>query len=82
MYNTAMKRLIAPLSSLILVVYAAHAEWLDEATIKAAAEAFPARDLGGFSYGTKVTATGSMLYLGVIRQAGPQGFYRLIVSEK
>ena len=38
--------------------------------------------LGGFTDGAKVQATGDVLYLGVIRQEGLRGFYRLTVSEE
>ena len=38
--------------------------------------------LGGFTDGAKVQATGDALYLGVIRQEGQRGFYRLTVSEE
>ena len=39
-------------------------------------------DLGGMTEGNKVQATGDSLYLGVIKQKGPKGFYRLTVSEQ
>ena len=39
-------------------------------------------DLGNLVSGEKVRATGSSLYLGVIRQKGGKGFYKLTVSEK
>ena len=38
--------------------------------------------LDGFTDGAKVQATGDALYLGVIRQEGQRGFYRLTVSEE
>ena len=38
--------------------------------------------LGGFTDGAIVQATGDALYLGVIRQDGTQGFYRMTVSEE
>lgn len=38
-------------------------------------------DLVGLTEGDKVQATGDSLYLGVIKQKGPKGFYRLTVSE-
>ena len=39
-------------------------------------------DLNGLTQGEKVQATGDSLYLGVIKQTGASGFYRLSVSEK
>ena len=39
-------------------------------------------DLHSLTAGDKVQATGQALYLGVIRQTGPSGFYRLQVSER
>lgn len=38
--------------------------------------------LQGLTQGEKVQATGDSLYLGVIKQTGASGFYRLSVSEK
>ncbi|MBQ4385916.1 MAG: leucine-rich repeat domain-containing protein [Kiritimatiellae bacterium] len=39
-------------------------------------------DLGSMTEGDKVQATGGSLYLGVIKQKGDKGFYKLSVSEK
>ena len=39
-------------------------------------------DLVAIDDGAKVQATGDALYLGVIRQDGQRGFYRLTVSEE
>lgn len=39
-------------------------------------------DLGNMVSGEKVQASGDLLYLGVIKQTGEKGFYRLSVSEK
>ena len=38
--------------------------------------------LDKFSYGSKVKAEGTVLYLGVIRQTGPSAFYKLTVSDR
>lgn len=38
--------------------------------------------LKGMATGEKIKATGDALYLGVIRQTGDKGFYRISVSEK
>ena len=39
-------------------------------------------ELSGLTTGEKVKATGPSLYLGVIKQTGEKGFYKLTVSEK
>ena len=39
-------------------------------------------DLNNLTGGDKVQATGDTLYLGVIKQNGDKGFYRLSVSER
>ena len=39
-------------------------------------------DLGSLTEGEKVQATGDSLFLGVIKQKGDRGFYKLSVSEK
>ncbi len=39
-------------------------------------------DITGMTTGEKVKATGRSLYLGVIKQKGEKGFYKLTVSEK
>ena len=39
-------------------------------------------DLNSLTLGEKVQATGESLYLGVIKQTGDKGFYKLSVSEK
>ncbi|MBQ5530674.1 MAG: hypothetical protein IIT98_01545 [Kiritimatiellae bacterium] len=39
-------------------------------------------DLGNLTAGEKVKATGEELYLGVIRQTGAKGFYKVSVSEE
>ena len=39
-------------------------------------------DLGTMTQGEKVQATGDMLYLGVIKQKGGKGFYKITVSEQ
>jgi hypothetical protein len=39
-------------------------------------------DVTGLTTGEKVKATGPSLYLGVIKQTGEKGFYKLTVSEK
>ena len=39
-------------------------------------------ELGSLTPGEKVTGTSGTLYLGVIKQKGPKGFYRLTVSEQ
>ena len=39
-------------------------------------------DLGGLATGEKVQATGEKLYLGVIKQTGDKGFYKISVSEE
>ena len=39
-------------------------------------------DLGAMTQGEKVQATGDTLYLGVIKQKGSKGFYRITVSEQ
>ena len=39
-------------------------------------------DLGAMTQGEKVQATGDTLYLGVIKQTGNKGFYRITVSEQ
>ena len=39
-------------------------------------------DLGNMRSGEKVQSTGDTLYLGVIKQKGDKGFYKLSVSEK
>jgi len=39
-------------------------------------------DLGNMTQGAKVQATGDTLYLGVIKQTGSSGFYRVIVTEQ
>ena len=39
-------------------------------------------DLGSMTSGAKVKATGDSLYLGVIRQTGARGFYKVSVSEE
>ena len=38
--------------------------------------------LQNMTQGEKVQATSENLYLGVIKQTGASGFYRLLVSEK
>ena len=38
--------------------------------------------LQNMTQGDKVQATSEKLYLGVIKQTGASGFYRLLVSEK
>ena len=39
-------------------------------------------DLVTMMHGEKVQATGDKLYLGVIKQKGNKGFYKIIVSEQ
>ena len=39
-------------------------------------------DLSGLTLGEKVQATGESLYLGVIKQTGDKGFYKVSVNEK
>ena len=39
-------------------------------------------DLGAMTQGEKVQATGDTLYLGVIKQKGGKGFYKITVSEQ
>lgn len=39
-------------------------------------------DLGNMTQGAKVQATGDTLYLGVIKQTGTSGFYRVSVTEQ
>ena len=39
-------------------------------------------DLGGLTCGKKVKADSGVLYLGVIKQTGSKGFYKLSVSER
>lgn len=39
-------------------------------------------DLDSLTAGERVRATGGTLYLGVIRQTGKKGFYKVSVSEK
>ncbi len=39
-------------------------------------------DLGDMTTGVKVQATGEKLYLGVIKQTGDKGFYKISVSEE
>ena len=39
-------------------------------------------DLNNLIYGDKVQAVGGSLYLGVIKQSGERGFYKVTVSEK
>jgi len=39
-------------------------------------------DLNNMTQGAKVQATGDELYLGVIKQTGNSGFYKVSVSEK
>ena len=39
-------------------------------------------DLGDMTAGEKVQATGEKLYLGVIKQTGDKGFYKISVSEE
>ena len=39
-------------------------------------------DLGSMTSGAKVKATGDSLCLGVIRQTGARGFYKVSVSEE
>ena len=39
-------------------------------------------DLGAMTQGEKVQATGDTLYLGVIKQKGSKGFYKITVSEQ
>ena len=39
-------------------------------------------DLGSMKSGEKIQATGDALYLGVIKQTGDKGFYKLSVSER
>ncbi len=39
-------------------------------------------DLGSLTTGEKVQATGETLYLGVIKQKGDKGFYKISVSEE
>ena len=39
-------------------------------------------DLGTMTQGEKVQATGDTLYLGVIKQKGSKGFYKITVSEQ
>ena len=39
-------------------------------------------DVGDITLGEKVQATGDSLYLGVIKQTGGKGFYKILVSER
>ena len=39
-------------------------------------------DLGAMTQGEKIQATGDTLYLGVIKQKGSKGFYKITVSEQ
>ena len=39
-------------------------------------------ELGSLTPGEKVTGTSGTLYLGVIKQTGAKGFYKLTVSEE
>ena len=39
-------------------------------------------DLGNLTSGEKVDGTGGTVYLGVIKQSGEQGFYKVMVGEK
>ena len=38
--------------------------------------------MGDMTTGEKVQATGEKLYLGVIKQTGDKGFYKISVSEE